>query len=235
MAKYLMFVCALSLAVDAHIALATTDDDKTACCVQHAALQAVSTVDSLVSMVPQDYQHVLHKALTGIAATATKLFSARTTIAWWLQHQAAGTVLLHMKSAMPEVQLMWDFAGDVQGAAHAAVMWDAYQKYQEAILANAICAKQDDIHFLEASLTPKHVHASMLLLITQRCNEILAKTRSWRRISRESWFYLGGPRIQLASDLHCRLLKTLSSMPSPLSLSWRLEKRLCQSRACHNH
>jgi hypothetical protein len=72
-----------------------------------------------------------------------------------------------MRSAIPEVQLMWDFAGDVQGAAHVAVMRDAHQKYQEAILANAIRAKQDNICFLEASLTPERVHTSRLLSITQ--------------------------------------------------------------------
>jgi hypothetical protein len=159
------------------VSMALENPDDVARSVRHAGLQAATSVDALVSMVPSDYQHVLRDALIGIAATATKLFGARTTVARWLQHQAAGTLPPHLRSVMPEVQLTKDFAADAAGAAHAAVLRAAHQKYQETVLANAILAKQDDIRFLEASLTPERLHASMMPAIAKRRNEILAVTK----------------------------------------------------------
>ena len=78
---------------------------------------------------------------------------------------------------MPEVQLTKDFAADPAGAAHAAALRAAHQKYQETVLANAVMAKQDDIRFLEASLTPERLHASMLPAVAKRRGEILAVTK----------------------------------------------------------
>src|SRR5882757_7378003 len=170
------FARALSPALNG-VSMALENTDQVARSVRHAGLQAATSVDALVSMVPSDYQHVLRDALIGIAATATKLFGARTTVARWLQHQAAGTLPPHLRSAMPEVQLTKDFAADAAGAAHAAVLRAAHQKYQETVLANAILAKQDDIRFLEASLTPERLHASMMPAISKRRNEILAVTK----------------------------------------------------------
>lgn len=106
----------------------------------------------------------------GIAVTAAKLNGARTTVVQWLQHQSAGTLPLHMRPLMPEVQLTKDFAADAAGAGLLP------QKYQETILANAIVAKQDNIKFLEASLTPECLYASMLPAITKWHSEILAAT-----------------------------------------------------------
>jgi hypothetical protein len=157
--------------------MALESTDEAARAARHAVLQAATSVDALVSMVPSDYQHVLRDALIGIAATATKLCAARTTVARWLQHQAAGTLPPHLRSAMPEVQLTKDFAADAAGAAHAATIRAAHQKYQEVVLANAILAKQDDIRFLEASLTPERLHASMLPAVMKRRSEILAVTK----------------------------------------------------------
>jgi hypothetical protein len=159
------------------VSMALENTDEVARTVRHAGLQAATSVDALVSMIPQDYQHVLRDALIGIAATATKLYAARATVARWMQHSAAGTLPPHMRSAMPEVQLTKDFAAEPAGAAHAAALRAAHQKYQETVLANAIMAKQDDIRFLEASLTPERLHASMLPAVTKRRSEILAVTK----------------------------------------------------------
>jgi hypothetical protein len=170
------FARALSPALNG-VAMALESSDEAARLSRHAGLQAATTVDSLVAMVPQDYQHVLRDALVGIAATATKLYAARATVARWMQHQAAGTLPPHLRSAMPEVQLTKDFAAEPAGAAHAAALRAAHQKYQETVLANAVLAKQDDIRFLEASLTPERLHASMLPAVSKRRSEILAVTK----------------------------------------------------------
>jgi glutathione S-transferase len=89
-------------------------------------------------MVPRTINTYLRDAFVGIAATATKLYAARATVARWMQHQAAGTLPPHLRSAMPEVQLTKDFAADAAGAAHAAALRAAHQKYQETVLANAV-------------------------------------------------------------------------------------------------
>jgi hypothetical protein len=170
------FTRALSPALNG-VAMALESSDEAARLARHAGLQAATTVDSLVAMVPQDYQHVLRDALVGIAATATKLYAARATVARWMQHQATGTLPPHLRSAMPEVQLTKDFAAEPAGAAHAAALRAAHQKYQETVLANAVLAKQDDIRFLEASLTPERLHASMLPAVSKRRSEILAVTK----------------------------------------------------------
>src|SRR5882757_3607362 len=159
------------------VSVALENSDEVARGVRHAGLQAATSVDALIAMVPQDYQHVLRDSLIGIAATATKLYAARATVARWLQHQAAGTLPPHLRSAMPEVQLTKDFAAEPAGAAHAAALRAAHQKYQETVLAHAVLAKQDDIRFLEASLTPEHLHASMLPAVSKRRSEILAVTK----------------------------------------------------------
>lgn len=174
--SYVSIARALSPFVDASAALGGSDEDASRT-ARHAALQAASTVDSLIAMVPADYRHVLREALLGISATATKLNGARTVVARWLQHQAAGTLPPHLRSAMPEVQLTKDFAADAAGAAHAAAMRASHRKYQESVLADAIRAKQDDIRFLEASLQPERLYSSMLPYVTKRRTEILAATK----------------------------------------------------------
>jgi len=170
------FARALSPAVDALIATSNTDDDA-ARLARHAALQAASTVEGLIAMVPSDYRHVLADALRGISITASKLNGARTIVARWLQHQAAGTLPAHLRSSMPEVQLTKDFAADAAGAAHAAALRAAHQKYQEAVLANAIAAKQDDIKFLEASLSPARLFDGMRPAIMAERAKIMARSQ----------------------------------------------------------
>ena len=170
------FARALSPAVDALIAVSTTDDE-VARGARHATLQAASTVDALISMVPSDYRHVLSDALRGISVTASKLNGARTIVARWLQHQAAGTLPPHLRSQMPEVQLTKDFAADAAGMVHAATIRAAHQKYQEAVLANALAAKQDDIKFLEASLSPSRLYDAMRPAIMAERTKILESTK----------------------------------------------------------
>jgi hypothetical protein len=170
------FIRALSPAVDALIATSNGDDGANRS-ARHASLQAATTVEGLISMVPSDYRHVLCDALRGTAVTASKLNGARTIVARWLQHQAAGTLPPHLKASMPEVQLTKDFAADPAGAIHMAALRSGHQKYQEAVLANAIAAKQDDIKFLEASLTPARLYDAMRPAIVQERTKIMARTQ----------------------------------------------------------
>ena len=78
---------------------------------------------------------------------------------------------------MPKVQLTKDFAANAASAAHAAAMCASHQKYQKSVLADAICTKQDDIRFLEASLQPEHLYSSMLPYVTKQHTEILVATK----------------------------------------------------------
>jgi hypothetical protein len=59
---------------------------------------------------------------------------------------------------MPEVQLTKDFAAEPAGAAHAAALRAAHQKYQETVLANAVLAKQDDVSVSWRHLSPPSVY-----------------------------------------------------------------------------
>ena len=170
------FTRALSPAVDALIAVSSVDEEAGRS-ARHAALQAATTVEALISMVPSDYRTVLSDALRGISVTASKLNGARTIAARWLQHQAAGTLPPHLRASMPEVQLTKDFAADPAGAAHAAALRAGHQKYQEAVLANAIAAKQDDIKFLEASLAPQRLFDAMRPLIMQERTKLMASSQ----------------------------------------------------------
>jgi hypothetical protein len=120
-------------------------------CIEKSPLQIMNQI----AMVPLDYHHVLHDALMGIAATATKLFSACTTVAQWLQHQAAGMLPPHLRLAMPEVQLMNEFPADPTHATHTAIMWVAHQKYQEALLTNH--CSQAGWHYLLGGITHPQV------------------------------------------------------------------------------
>jgi len=170
------FARALSPAVDALIATSSVDEEA-ARSARHAVLQAATTVEALIAMVPSDYRTVLSDALRGISVTASKLNGARSIVARWLQHQAAGTLPPHLRASMPEVQLTKDFAADPAGAAHAAALRAGHQKYQEAVLANAIAAKQDDIKFLEASLAPSRLFDAMRPLILQERTKLMASSQ----------------------------------------------------------
>ena len=170
------FTRALSPVVDSLIATSNVDEDS-ARAARHAVLQAASTVEGLIAMVPADYRFVLADALRGIAVTAQKLNGARTIVARWVQHQAAGTLPPHLRSSMPEVQLTKDFAADPAGAAHAAALRGAHQKYQEAVLSNAIAAKKDDITFLEASLSPARLFDAMRPSIMAERTKIMARSQ----------------------------------------------------------
>lgn len=72
---------------------------------------------------------------------------------------------------------MKDFTANAASASHMALIHTAHQKYQEAVLANTISAKQDDVKFLEASLTPTHLYDVMQPVIIVECTKILEGTK----------------------------------------------------------
>jgi hypothetical protein len=148
---------ALSPLTDA-LATVSTDDSDRHRIAQHTTLQAASTVDELIAMIPSDYRHVLHQPLLGVANTVAKLCAARSTLARWRSHEAAGTYPPHMRVRAPEVQLSKDFGEDDAGAAHRSTLEKAHQAYLKTTLSNSIQVKGDDVAFLEAALDTQRLY-----------------------------------------------------------------------------
>lgn len=174
------FARALSpLASIAQVSLAAAEsvDESSKTLIWHTALQGATTVEDILAMVPSDYRHVLREPLLGVAATATKLHAARNTVAKWLQHQTAGTYPPHLRFKVPEVQLTKDYSKDQEAVAHQRRLLDAHKAYMDTTLLNAICAKQDDILFLELSLQPDRLYNKLQPLVSARAGEIMAKSK----------------------------------------------------------
>ncbi|KII82811.1 hypothetical protein PLICRDRAFT_181010 [Plicaturopsis crispa FD-325 SS-3] len=144
---------------------------------RHTALQAATTVDELIAMVPQDYRHVLRTPLLEVAALTTKLWSARSTLEKWNAHKTAKTYPPHIRSKAPEVQLSKDFGENAVADAHRTRLHDAHKAYMDATLDNCIRAKSDDVAFLERALDPTKLFEQLAPLVAKRGEEILAKSK----------------------------------------------------------
>jgi hypothetical protein len=175
---YNSFVRALSPSVAATSSVAPGALPQAQATARHLALQAGHTVEELIAMIPSDYRLGLADAMHGIAATAGKLWSAKSTVARWIQHQSAGTYPSHMRIKAPEVQLTRAFAEDASGVQHRQSLLAAHKTYQDQLLANGIRAKQDDVRFLEASLTAERLFNELLPIVEQRGKELVAASKS---------------------------------------------------------
>ncbi|PBK64919.1 hypothetical protein ARMSODRAFT_841528, partial [Armillaria solidipes] len=149
---------------------------------RRVALQGVRSVDALIDMIPGDYVDVLRGPLKGIAATATKLVSARSTLEKWKLHQAAGTIPSHLFRQAPVIQLTSDYGSSDDASAHRKKLTDAHTLYMQSLLANAVAAKADDVLFLAASLEPAVLFESMQDKIAKHTAKLLA-TRKVPRIT----------------------------------------------------
>lgn len=140
---------------------------------RHTTLQSATSVETLIGMIPSDYQHVLRDALLGIAATTVKKLSATATLAKWEQHRAAGTYPSHLAVKAPEIQLTRDFGEKAEAAVHQAALHKAHKDYMDRQLENAIRAKTDDVAFLNAALQPDALYKELSPIVFKRGKELM--------------------------------------------------------------
>ncbi|KAK0224377.1 hypothetical protein IW262DRAFT_1459429 [Armillaria fumosa] len=138
------------------------------------ALQDARSVDQLIDMVPGDYVDCLREPLRGIAATATKLLSARATLVKWRGHAAAGTMPSHLFRQAPEIQLTADFGSSEGAAEHRQGLVTAHKAYLDQLLQNAINAKSDDCTFLEEALEPAALFNRLHPIVSAQAAHLLA-------------------------------------------------------------
>ncbi|KAG7439279.1 uncharacterized protein BT62DRAFT_832964, partial [Guyanagaster necrorhizus] len=144
---------------------------------RRSALQGARTVDALIDLVPGDFVEVLREPLRGIASTANKLCSARTTLSKWEAHKKAGTMPAHLFRQAPEIQMTSDFGSSAEGSAQRQALLDAHKAYLDGLLESAIKAKRDDIAFLEAALTPEELYKRLSPLVIDRGQRVLHNRR----------------------------------------------------------
>ena len=144
---------------------------------RHLMYQGASSIDDLLAMVPADYRHVLRDPLIGVAATTTKLCAVRATLGKWQAHKTAGTYPPHMRVRAPEVQLSRGFGEDDKSAAHRSTLEKAHKAYLDTTLDNNICAKGDDVAFLERALEVTRLFGDISPLIAERSNNISRKSK----------------------------------------------------------
>ncbi|KIM76751.1 hypothetical protein PILCRDRAFT_91510 [Piloderma croceum F 1598] len=176
--SYSAFACALSPLSAAIGAVSTSKEDEDVRRIgRHTTLQAASSVDELLAMIPQDYRHILCEPLLGVANTVTKLCLARATLSRWQSHHAAGTFLPHIRVKAPEVQLLKDFGEDNEGATHRSNLEKAHKAYLVTLLDNSIRAKSDDVMFLEKALDAQRLFDEIAPAVKTRALDILVKSK----------------------------------------------------------
>ncbi|KAG7441771.1 uncharacterized protein BT62DRAFT_867876, partial [Guyanagaster necrorhizus] len=140
---------------------------------RRSALQGARTVDALIDLVPGDFVEVLRTPLRGVASTANKLCSARTTLAKWEAHQKAGTMPSHLFRQAPEIQMTTEFGSSADGSAQRQALLDAHKAYLDGLLSSAIKAKRDDVLFLERALTPQELYSRLSPVVIDRGQRVL--------------------------------------------------------------
>ncbi|KAH7881971.1 hypothetical protein F5I97DRAFT_1927528 [Phlebopus sp. FC_14] len=139
---------------------------------RHMAMQAASTVDEVIAMVPSDYRHVLAEPLKGVASTATKLLNARATLAKWEAHKAAGTFPPHIVVKLPAVQTTRGFRESAEGLACRANFTQKHDAYLGACLNDSISTKRDEVSFLQRALLPETLFKELQHLVVARHVEL---------------------------------------------------------------
>ena len=128
-------------------------------------------------MVPMDYCHVLCDPLLGIAATTNKLCSVQATFARWQDHSQAGTYPPHICVRAPEVQLSKDFGENDASALHQQRLEEAHKAYLNKLAADGICAKSDDVMFLEKALNAEQLYKEIMPVVKAQAMVILASCK----------------------------------------------------------
>ncbi|KAJ7712081.1 hypothetical protein DFH07DRAFT_940383 [Mycena maculata] len=140
-------------------------------------LQGASTVEEVISMVPDDFRGVLREPLLGVASTATKLIGCRSTLQKWLQHQAAGTFPPHVRSKAPELQLTKEFGQQDAATESNSALTKLHTEYLAGTLTASIKAKSDEAAFLERALTPQALFDELKPLIEAKADSVLALSK----------------------------------------------------------
>ncbi|KAH7890219.1 hypothetical protein F5I97DRAFT_1798331, partial [Phlebopus sp. FC_14] len=156
---------------------ATTEDVDRLMTARHMAMQAASTVDEVIAMVPQDYRHVLAEPLKGVASTATKLLNARATLSKWEGHKANGTFPPHIVVKLPNVQTTKGFRESREGLACRANFTQKHDAYLGACLNDSISTKKDEVSFLQRALLPEALFQEFKHLIVARHQEVKAVSK----------------------------------------------------------
>ncbi|KAH7881876.1 hypothetical protein F5I97DRAFT_1813652 [Phlebopus sp. FC_14] len=144
---------------------------------RHMAMQAASSVDEVIAMVPSDYRHVLAEPLKGVASTATKLLNARATLAKWEAHKAAGTFPPHIVVKLPAVQTTRGFRESAEGLACRANFTQKHDAYLGACLNDSISTKRDEVSFLQRALLPETLFQELKHLVVARHLELKAVSK----------------------------------------------------------
>ena len=139
-------------------------------------ISSAMTVEEVIACVHSDYREVLREPLLSLAATVSRLASAKATLEKWNAHQRASTIPPHLRIKEPEVQLTKGFRESDACKKDLAAQKVEHEARQKAIVDNAVKLKGDDVTFLERLLEPTKLFAELQPLVTRR-TDILAESR----------------------------------------------------------
>ncbi|KAK6969070.1 hypothetical protein R3P38DRAFT_3348861 [Favolaschia claudopus] len=153
------------------------EDAASARLARHTLLQGASTVDELISMIPDDYRGVLTEPLKAIGRTAEKLASTRATLLKWEQHRAAGTFPSFVRNSAPQIQFTKDYGSSQAAIDASSALMKLHHDYMHQALSSGIDAKTAEVTALEQSISPQALLNTLSPLITTHYQSIKERSK----------------------------------------------------------
>ncbi|KAH9008944.1 hypothetical protein EDB83DRAFT_2322900 [Lactarius deliciosus] len=142
---------------------------------RHAGILACNSVAEIIELIPDDYRvHItdhLHSAQKAVA----QLCSTRSTVAKWKHHRSVGTLPAHLRGSANKVQFTAGYGETAAAKAAQKTSDDAYSTYQLACLDRDIAARELEVVFLEAAISPDKATLDMRSALAPHCASILER------------------------------------------------------------
>src|SRR6266446_6518256 len=116
-------------------------------CLQ--AIQGVSSVPSLIELIPFDYRGVLADPIHELCKKCILLHSTRSTLAKWQQCLADSTLPPNLKGLPPKIQWTTAFTDSYDARRAKDTMDAAHSTFTAFALTAQIRGKSDEVAFLE--------------------------------------------------------------------------------------
>ena len=135
---------------------------------RHASLQAANSVGEVIAMVPAHFRQILRPQLELVASKFTQLEAARSHLAKWEAHSAAGTFPSWCSIQAPAVQFTKGFEESEEGRAFRSTLTSGHLAYQKQLLAAYLDSKRKEIAQLERETQPDSLLGLVQPIVQER-------------------------------------------------------------------
>ena len=144
---------------------------------RHSTIMGASSVNDLIELIPADYRSVLADPLHALVQLVIKLANSKSTLAKWLEHEAAGTMPAFLRGTAPQIQFTSGFSDTADGRAAKRELETVHVESQRRFLTVSIKGKKDEVTALKAETTPEHAWTTLRAIVAAHSPSILERNK----------------------------------------------------------